>query len=127
MPWPHAIAVSNLKPGRARQVLTLTHPNAADRYRQRIAPCGVLPGSGTTSRCAKFQSCFTADLHAPPIGCGACGVDNGGDGIDRRLLDSPVMNCWTGAFTVLLVNARHVKNVSGAQVRRARLPMARSS
>lgn len=102
----------NLKPGRARQVLTLTHPNAAGVDIGCASHYVAVPPDRDDEPVREFQS-FTADLHALADWLQACGVDTVAmestgvywiplyEVLDRR------------GFKVLLVNARHVKNVSG--------------
>ncbi|HMW65265.1 MAG TPA: IS110 family transposase [Rhodocyclaceae bacterium] len=102
----------NLKPGRARQVLTLTHPNAAGIDIGSASHYVAVPPDRDDEPVREFKS-FTADLHALADWLQACGVDTVAmestgvywiplyELLDRR------------GFTVLLVNARHVKNVSG--------------
>ena len=57
-------------------------------------------------------STFTADLYRRRLAESLQDPD-GGDGIDGRLLDPIVSGFGGTGFTVLLVNARHVKHVPG--------------
>ncbi len=102
----------NLKSGGSRQVLSLTHPNAAGVDIGSASHHVAVPPDRDDEPVREFKS-FTADLHALADWLQACGVDTVAmestgvywiplyELLDRR------------GFTVLLVNARHVKNVSG--------------
>ena len=100
------------KPGQSRQVLTLTHPNAAGIDIGSASHFVAVPPDRDDEPVREFKS-FTVDLNALADWLQACGIDTVAmestgvywiplyELLDRR------------GFTVLLVNARHVKNVSG--------------
>lgn len=99
-------------PGKSRQALTLTHPNAAGIDIGSAVHYVAVPPDRDDESVRQFPS-FTADLNALADWLSACGVDivamesTGVYWIPLyELLDAR-------GFTVLLVNARHVKNVSG--------------
>ena len=101
-----------LKPGKARQALTLTHPNAAGIDIGSASHFVAVPPERDDEPVREFPS-FTADLEQLADWLEACGVDTvamESTGVYWialfELLDAR-------GFTVLLVNARHVKNVSG--------------
>lgn len=104
---------SSLKPGRSRATaLTITHPNAAGVDIGSAAHFVAVPPDRADEPVREFPS-FTDDLHAMADWLKACGVDTvamESTGVYwiplYELLESR-------GFTVLLVNARHVKNVSG--------------
>ncbi len=102
----------NLKPGKSRPALTLTHPNAAGIDIGSAAHYVAVPPDRDDEPVRAFPS-FTADLNALADWLQGCGVDivamesTGVYWIPLyELLESR-------GFEVLLVNARHVKNVSG--------------
>lgn len=99
-------------PGKSRPALTLTHPNAAGIDIGSASHYVAVPPDRDDEPVREFAS-FTADLHALADWLMACGVDTvamESTGVYwiplYELLDAR-------GFTVLLVNARHVKNVSG--------------
>ncbi len=102
-----------LKPGKGRAApLTITHPNAAGIDIGSAAHFVAVPPDRDDEPVREFAS-FTADLNAIADWLSACGVDTvamESTGVYWiplfELLESR-------GFTVLLVNARHVKNVSG--------------
>ena len=101
-----------LKSGKSRAALTLTHPNAAGIDIGSASHFVAVPPDRDDEPVREFPS-FTADLHALADWLQVCGVDmvamesTGVYWIPLyELLDAR-------GFTVLLVNARHVKNVSG--------------
>ena len=104
---------SSLKPGRSRAAaLTITHPNAAGVDIGSAAHFVAVPPDRADEPVREFPS-FTDDLHAMADWLKACEVDTvamESTGVYwiplYELLESR-------GFTVLLVNARHVKNVSG--------------
>lgn len=110
----HALAQRNrtLKPGASRQALTLTHPNAAGIDIGSASHFVAVPPDRDDEPVREFKS-FTPELNALADWLQVCGVDTVAmestgvywiplyELLDRR------------GFTVLLVNARHVKNVSG--------------
>jgi transposase len=101
-----------LKPSKSRQALSLTHPNAAGIDIGSASHFVAVPPDRDDEPLREFKS-FTADLNALADWLGACGVETvamASTGVywpplfellDRR------------GFKVLLVNARHVTNVSG--------------
>jgi transposase len=101
-----------LKPVKSRAALTITHPNAAGIDIGNAAHYVAVPPDRDDEPVREFPS-FTVDLNAIADWLKACGVDTvamESTGVYWiplfELLESR-------GFTVLLVNARHVKNVSG--------------
>jgi transposase len=101
-----------LKPRQPRAVLSITHPNAAGIDIGSAAHFVAVPPDRDDEPVRQFAS-FTVDLNAIADWLQACGVDTvamESTGVYWiplfELLESR-------GFTVLLVNARHVKNVSG--------------
>jgi len=101
-----------LKPGKGQAALTVTHPNAAGIDIGSAAHYVAVPPDRDEQPVREFAS-FTVDLEAIAAWLSACGVDTvamESTGVYwiplYELLESR-------GFTVLLVNARHVKNVSG--------------
>lgn len=101
-----------LNPGRSRQALTITHPNAAGIDIGSASHYVAVPPDRDDEPVREFTS-FTADLNRLADWLRRCGVDTvamESTGVYwiplYELLDAR-------GFTVLLVNARHVKNVSG--------------
>ncbi|MBK7954654.1 MAG: IS110 family transposase [Candidatus Accumulibacter sp.] len=100
-----------LKPGQSRVALTITHPNAAGIDIGSAAHFVAVPPDRDDEPVREFPS-FTVDLNAIADWLQACRVDT-------VAMESPAY--WiplfelleSRGFTVLLVNARHVKNVSG--------------
>lgn len=100
------------KSQKARQALSLTHPNAAGIDIGSASHFVAVPPDRDDEPIREFHS-FTADLNALADWLSVCGVDTVAmestgvywiplyELLDRR------------GFKVLLVNARHVKNVSG--------------
>lgn len=102
----------SLPPGKARAALTITHPNAAGIDIGSASHFVAVPPDRDNTPVREFPS-FTVDLQALADWLHACGVDTvamESTGVYWiplfELLESR-------GFTVLLVNARHVKNVSG--------------
>ncbi len=102
----------SLKPGKSRAALTITHPNAAGIDIGSASHFVAVPPDRDDDSVREFPS-FTVDLLALADWLTACGVDTvamESTGVYWiplfELLESR-------GFTVLLVNARHVKNVSG--------------
>jgi transposase len=102
----------SLKSPKSRQALSLVHPNAAGIDIGGAAHFVAVPPDRDEEPVREFAS-FTADLNALADWLEACGVDTvamESTGVYwiplYELLDAR-------GFTVLLVNARHVKNVSG--------------
>jgi transposase len=103
---------TSIKPGKSRQAWTITHPNAAGIDMGSAFHYVAVPPERDDHPVREFPG-FTADLHALADWLSACGVDTvamESTGVYWiplfELLESR-------GFTVLLVNARHVKNVSG--------------
>ncbi len=103
---------TNSNPGRTRQALSLMHPNAAGIDIGGASHYVAVPPDRDDQPVREFRS-FTADLEQLADWLKECGVDivamesTGVYWIALfELLDAR-------GFTVLLVNARHVKNVSG--------------
>jgi transposase len=102
----------SLKPDKTRAALTLTHPNAAGIDIGSAAHFVAVPPERDDEPVREFPS-FTVDLNAIADWLQACRVDTvamESTGVYWiplfELLESR-------GFTVFLVNARHVKNVSG--------------
>jgi transposase len=102
----------SLKPGKSRAALTITHPNAAGIDIGSASHFVAVPPDRDDEPVREFAS-FTVDLNAIAAWLQACGVDTvamESTGVYWiplfELLESR-------GFTVFLVNARHVKNVSG--------------
>lgn len=102
----------NRKPGQSRAALTITHPNAAGIDIGSASHFVAVPPERDDEPVREFPS-FTVDLNAIADWLKTCGVDTvamESTGVYWiplfELLESR-------GFTVLLVNARHVKNVSG--------------
>jgi transposase len=100
------------KLGKGRAALTLTHPNAAGVDIGSASHCVAVPPDRDDEPVREFKS-FTADLERLADWLKDCGVDTvamESTGVYWiplfELLDAR-------GFTVLPVNARHVKNVSG--------------
>ena len=100
------------RPGKARGAITITHPNAAGIDIGSAAHFVTVPPDRDNEPVREFAS-FTGDLQRLADWLDACGVDTvamESTGVYWiplfELLDAR-------GFTVLLVNARHVKNVSG--------------
>ena len=100
------------KPGKSRAALTITHPNAAGIDIGSASHYVAVPPDRDDRPVREFPS-FTADLNALADWLKACGVDT-------VAMEStgvywiPLFELLEArGFTVLLVNARHVKNVSG--------------
>ena len=102
----------SLKPGKARAALTITHPNAAGIDIGSASHFVAVPPDRDETPVREFPS-FTVDLNALADWLEACKVDT-------VAMESTGVY-WIPLFellesrglTVLLVNARHVKNVSG--------------
>ena len=103
---------TSLKPGKSRTALTITHPNAAGIDIGSASHYVAVPADRDDEPVREFAS-FTEDLEALADWLKTCGVDT-------VAMEStgvywiPVFELLESrGFTVLLVNARHVKNVSG--------------
>lgn len=101
-----------VNPATSRQPLTITHPNAAGIDVGSATHFAAVPADRDEQPVREFPS-FTEDLEAMADWFKRCGVDTvamESTGVYWiplfELLESH-------GFTVLLVNARHVKNVSG--------------
>ena len=102
----------SLKPGKSRAALSITHPNAAGIDIGSASHFVAVPPDRDETPVREFPS-FTVDLNALADWLEACGVDT-------VAMESTGVY-WIPLFellesrglTVLLVNARHVKNVSG--------------
>ncbi len=101
-----------LKPAKSRAALAITHPNAAGIDIGSAFHFVAVPPDRDDQPVREFPS-FTVHLHALADWLKACGVDTvamESTGVYWiplfELLESR-------GFTVLLVNARHVKHVSG--------------
>jgi transposase len=102
----------SLKPGKGREALTITHPNAAGIDIGSATHYVAVPPDRDDEPVRAFPS-FTVDLHAIADWLKVCKVDSvamESTGVYWiplfELLESR-------GFKVFLVNARHVKNVSG--------------
>src|SRR5580765_1894072 len=102
----------SFQPGKSRAALTITHPNAAGIDIGSASHFVAVPPDRDDQAVREFST-FTVDLHALANWLRACDVDT-------VVMEStgvywiPVFELLESrGFTVLLVNARHVKNVSG--------------
>ncbi|WP_372450090.1 IS110 family transposase, partial [Paraburkholderia aspalathi] len=102
----------SLKPGKSRAALTITHPNAAGIDIGSASHFVAVPPDRDDEPVREFAS-FTTDLNAMADWLKACGIDT-------VAMEStgvywiPVFELLESrGFTVMLINARHVKNVSG--------------
>ena len=103
---------ASLKAVKSRTALTVTYPNAAGIDIGSAAHFVAVPPDRADMPVREFAS-FTVDLHAIADWLKACGVDT-------VAMEStgvywvPLFELLeTRGFTVFLVNARHVRNVSG--------------
>ncbi len=102
----------NPKPPKSRAALTITHPNAAGIDIGSAAHFVAVPPDRDDAPVREFAS-FTADLNALADWLSACGVDTVAME-STGVYWTPLFELLESrGFTVLLVNARHVKNVSG--------------
>jgi transposase len=103
---------TSVKPGKSRAAWTITHPNAAGIDIGSASHFVAVPPDRADEPVREFP-CFTADLNALADWLTACGVDT-------VVMESTGVY-WIAVFEllesrgfhVLLVNARHVKNVPG--------------
>jgi transposase len=102
----------SLKPGKSRVALTITHPNAAGIDIGSASHFVAVPPDRDDTPVREFPS-FTADLNALADWLEACGVDSIAMESTGVYWISLFELLESRGFTVLLVNARHVKNVSG--------------
>src|SRR5450631_896365 len=112
----HALAQRNrsvsLKPGKSRAALTFTHPNAAAVDIGSASHFVAVPPDRDEHPVREFPS-FTVDLNALADWLKACGVDTVAMESTGVYWIALFELLESRGFTVLLVNARHVKNVSG--------------
>jgi hypothetical protein len=102
----------SLKPGKSRAALTITHPNAAGIDIGSASHYVAVPPDRDDAPVREFAS-FTADLHRLADWLQACGVDTVAMESTGVYWIALFELLEARGFTVLLVNARHVKNVSG--------------
>jgi transposase len=102
----------SLKPGKSRQTLAITHPNAAGIDIGSASHFVAVPPDRDDEPVREFAS-FTADLNALADWLAACGVDTVAMESTGVYWIALFELLESRGFTVLLVNARHVKNVSG--------------
>ena len=101
-----------LKPRQSRAALTITHPNAAGIDIGSASHFCAVPPDRADQPVREFAS-FTVDLHALADWLTACGVDTVAMESTGVYWIALFELLESRGFTVLLVNARHVKNVSG--------------
>ena len=101
-----------LQPGKSRQALSITHPNAAGIDIGSASHYVAVPPDRDDNPVREFPS-FTADLNALADWLTACGVDTVAMESTGVYWIALFELLEARGFTVLLVNARHVKNVSG--------------
>jgi transposase len=99
-------------PGKSRAALTLTHPNAAGIDIGSASHYVAVPPDRDEESVREFAS-FTADLGRLADWLAACGVDTVAMESTGVYWIALYELLEARGFTVLLVNARHVKNVSG--------------
>ena len=102
----------SLKPGKTRAALTITHPNAAGIDIGSASHFVAVPPDRDDEPVREFAS-FTVDLNAIADWLEACGVDTVAMESTGVYWIALYELLEARGFTVLLVNARHVKNVSG--------------
>lgn len=101
-----------LRPGKSRTALTLTHPNAAGIDIGSASHFVAVPPDRDDQPVREFRS-FTVDLTALADWLDACQVDTVAMESTGVYWIALFELLESRGFTVLLVNARHVKNVSG--------------
>jgi transposase len=101
-----------LKARRSREPLALTHPNAAGIDVGSASHYVAVPPDRDDQPVREFPS-FTADLHRLADWLQACGVDTVAMESTGVYWIALYELLERRGFTVLLVNARHVKNVPG--------------
>ncbi|KFB66115.1 MAG: hypothetical protein CAPSK01_004610 [Candidatus Accumulibacter vicinus] len=101
-----------LKPGKSRAALTITHPNAGGIDIGRAFHFVAVPPDRDDQPVREFPS-FTVDLNALADWLTTCGVDTVAMESTGVYWIPLFVLLESRSFTVLLVNARHVKNVSG--------------
>jgi transposase len=92
--------------------ITLTHPNAAGIDIGSAAHFVAVPPDRDDEPVREFASASPLTCTAWPTGS-SLWRGHRGHGVHRRVLDPLFELLDARGFTVLLVNARHVKNVSG--------------
>lgn len=102
----------SIKPNKTRQSLSITHPNAAGIDIGSASHFVAVPPDRDEQSVREFAS-FTADLEALADWLRACGVDTVAMESTGVYWIALFELLESRGFTVLLVNARHVKNVSG--------------
>lgn len=102
----------SIKPNKTRQSLSITHPNAAGIDIGSASHFVAVPPDRDEQSVREFAS-FTADLEALADWLSACGVDTVAMESTGVYWIALFELLESRGFTVLLVNARHVKNVSG--------------
>ena len=100
------------KPGKSRAALTITHPNAAGIDIGSASHFVAVPADRDDQPVREFPS-FTADLNALADWLKVCRVDTVAMESTRVYWIPLFVLLESRGFIVLLVNARHVKNVSG--------------
>lgn len=101
-----------LKPGRSKAALTITHPNAAGIDIGSASHFCAVPPDRDDEPVREFAS-FTVDLERLADWLKSCGVDTVAMESTGVYWIALFELLESRGFTVLLVNARHVKNVSG--------------
>ena len=102
----------SLKPPKSRASLTITYPNAAGIDIGSASHFCAVPPDRDDAPVREFAS-FTADLNALADWLQACGVDTVAMESTGVYWIALFELLESRGFTVLLVNARHVKNVCG--------------
>ena len=102
----------NPKPPKSRAALMITHPNAAGIDIGSASHFCAVPPDRDDAPVREFAS-FTADLNALADWLQACGVDTVAMESTGVYWIALFELLESRGFTVLLVNARHVKNVCG--------------
>lgn len=102
----------SIKPNKTRQSLSITHPNAAGIDIGSASHFVAVPPDRDEQSVREFAS-FTADLEALADWLSACGVDTVAMESTGVYWIALFELLESRGFAVLLVNARHVKNVSG--------------
>jgi transposase len=105
-------AMAQRKRPTTQSAITLTHPNAAGIDIGSVAHFVAVPPDRDDEPVREFAS-FTADLHRLADWLDACGVDTVAMESTGVYWIALYELLEARGFTVLLVNARHVKNVSG--------------
>ena len=110
---PQSKHLSKPKPVKPRAAaLAITHPNAAGIDIGSASHFVAVPPDRCDQPVREFKS-FTADLNALADWLAACGVDTVAMESTGVYWIALFELLESRGFTVLLVNARHVKNVSG--------------